>query len=139
MALDDFKGLRISRRNALKAGFGAVVATQLALIEQAAFTPARASAATPSVTTFPRIQYDIGSFIAPPVTLNDGAGNVQAQFGPIFQYFVPATLVRQPTVNDISGMDYALNTIENHYAFSPSGAFVHVSYGVPYFNLLRGG
>ena len=144
MPLDDYKGPKLSRRNAIKAGFGVAVAAQLAMIEQTAFTPARAAAATspratPNASAFPTIQYDIGAFINPPVTLNDGAGNVQAQFGPIFQYFVPATLVRQPTVNDISGMDYALNTIENHYAFSPSGAFVHVSYGVPYFNLLRGG
>src|SRR5882724_1879311 len=101
MALNDFKSLRLSRRSALKAGFGGVVAAQLALIEQSALTPLRASAATsPSVTTFPRIQYDIGAFIAPPVTLNDGGGNVQAQFGPIFQYFVPATLTRAPTPDD---------------------------------------
>jgi hypothetical protein len=144
MPLDDFKSPKLSRRSAIKAGFGVAVAAQLAIIEQAAFTPARASAATsprvtPNATALPTIQYDIGAFINPPITLNDGAGNVQAQFGPIFQYFVPATLLRQPTVNDISGMDYALNTIESHYAFSPSGAFVHVSYGVPYFNLLRGG
>jgi hypothetical protein len=144
MPLDDYKGPKFSRRNAIKAGFGVAVAAQLAMIEQTAFTPARAAAATspratPSASAFPTIQYDIGAFIAPPVTLNDGGGNVQAQFGPIFQYFVPATLLRQPTANDISGMDYALNSVENHYAFSPAGAFVHVSYGVPYFNLLRGG
>ncbi|HYS40278.1 MAG TPA: hypothetical protein VEO01_32070 [Pseudonocardiaceae bacterium] len=139
MALDDFKGFRISRRNALKAGFGAVVATQLALIEQAAVTPVRASAATPSVTTFPRIQYDIGSFIAPPVTLNDGAGNVQAQFGPIFQYFVPATLTRAPTPDDRRVLFDTLGWIDEFYPFSPSGAFVFVSYGIPYFNMLPGG
>ena len=153
MPLDDYKGPRLSRRNAIKAGFGVAVAAQLAMIEQAAFTPARAAAATLPATpgtgaspratanasSLPTIQFDIGNFIAAPVTLNDGAGNVTAQFGPVFQYIVPATLLRQPNVNDISGMDYALNTVEDHYAFSPSGAFVFVSYGVPYFNLLRGG
>jgi len=41
MALNDFKSLRLSRRSALKAGFGGVVAAQLALIEQSAFTPSR--------------------------------------------------------------------------------------------------
>ena len=39
MPLNDFKGLRLSRRNALKAGFGGVVATQLALIELECFHP----------------------------------------------------------------------------------------------------
>ncbi|HEY3606699.1 MAG TPA: hypothetical protein VGL06_04330 [Pseudonocardiaceae bacterium] len=139
MPLNDFKGLRISRRNALKAGFGGLVATQLALIEQSAFTPLRASAATPSITTFPRVQYDIGAFIAPPVTLNDGGGNVQAQFGPIFQYFVPATLTRAPTRTDQETLFSALGWIDEFYPFSPSGAFVFVSYGIPYFNMLPGG
>ncbi|HEY3608582.1 MAG TPA: hypothetical protein VGL06_13830, partial [Pseudonocardiaceae bacterium] len=46
MPLDDYKGPRLSRRNAIKAGFGVAVAAQLAIIEQAAFTPARAAAAT---------------------------------------------------------------------------------------------
>ncbi|HYS40442.1 MAG TPA: hypothetical protein VEO01_32905 [Pseudonocardiaceae bacterium] len=154
MPLDDYQGPKISRRNALRAGFGVAVAAQLAMIEQAAFTPARAAAATPlhptstaavsprattSSSSLPAIQFDIGNFIAPPVTLNDGAGNVTAQFGPVFQYFVPATFRRIPTVNDISSLDYALNTIEDFYAFSPSGIFVFVSYGVPYFNLFNGG
>jgi hypothetical protein len=33
----------------------------------------------------------------------------------------------------------ALNTIEQHFAFSPSGVILHIAYGVPYFNLLPGG
>lgn len=57
MALDDFTTARISRRNALKSGFGIAAAAQLAFIESAAFTPARASAATPQTlgTTAVRI------------------------------------------------------------------------------------
>jgi hypothetical protein len=102
MPLNDFKGLRLSRRNALKAGFGGVVAAQLALIEQSAFTPLRAAAATGtrSPHAFPIIQFDIGNFVAAPVTLNDGAGNITAQFGPVFTYIVPATLSRAPTPTD---------------------------------------
>jgi hypothetical protein len=63
------------------------------------------------------------SFIAPPVTLNDGAGNVQAQFGPIFQYFVPARLTRTPTTTDQRVLFDALNQIEQLYDFSPSNNF----------------
>ncbi|HEY3606700.1 MAG TPA: hypothetical protein VGL06_04335 [Pseudonocardiaceae bacterium] len=143
MPLNDFKGLRLSRRNALKAGFGGVVAAQLALIEQSAFTPLRAAAATATPAQnagpFPIIQYDIGGFIAPPVTLNDGAGNVQAQFGPVFQYFVPARLTRTPNRTDQRVLGDALSSIEQLYDFSPSGIIVHISYGVPYFNRLPGG
>ena len=142
MPLNDFKGLRLSRRSALKAGFGGVVAAQLALIEQSAYTPLRAAATgTPSANAgpFPIIQYDIGGFVAPSVTLNDGAGDVQAQFGPIFQYFVPARLTRTPTPTDQETLFSALGSIEQLYDFSPSGIFVFVSYGVPYFNRLPGG
>ena len=140
MPLNDFKSLRLSRRSALKAGFSAAVAAQLALVEQSAFTPLRASAATrPNDTIFPRIQYDIGNFVAPPVTLNDGAGNVTAGFGPVFAYFVPATLTRVPTPDDQLTLDNALGWIDEFYPFSPAGAFVHVSYGIPYFNMLPGG
>ncbi len=42
MPLNDYKGPRLSRRNALRAGFGVAVAAQLAMIEQVAFTPNRA-------------------------------------------------------------------------------------------------
>jgi len=142
MPLNDFKGPRLSRRGALKAGFGVVAAAQLALIEQAAFTPMRAAADTlpnGATTNFPAIQFDIGNFIAPPVTLNDGAGNVAFQFGPVFSYFVPCTLTRTPNQDDQQVLDCALNAIEQHYAFSPSGVILHVSYGIPYFNMLPGG
>ena len=145
MPLNDFKTPRISRRNALKAGFGVAVAAQLAFFEQVAFTPNRAVAATPpggsgsTAAGFPIIQFDIGGSIAAPITLNDGAGNVQAQFGPVFSYIVPATLSRTPGVNDQRVLGDALSTIEEFYPFSPSGIFVFVSYGVPYFNRLPGG
>jgi hypothetical protein len=143
MPLDDFKTPKFSRRSALKAGFGITLAAQVALLEQVAFTPNRAVAATgsagPAATTLPAIQFDIGNFINPPQTLSNGAGNVIAQFGPVMTYFVPATLSRVPSHSDQTVLANALNTIESHFAFSPSGVISLVSYGVPYFNLLPGG
>src|SRR6266568_6896515 len=143
MPLDEFKTPRLSRRSALKAGFGVALAAQVALLEQVAFTPNRAAAATgsttPAATTLPAIQFDIGSFINGPETLDNGAGNVVAQFGPVMSYFVPATLSRLPTHSDQTVLANALNTIESHFAFSPSGVIMFVSYGVPYFNLFPGG
>ncbi|HEY4019623.1 MAG TPA: hypothetical protein VGM75_13095 [Pseudonocardiaceae bacterium] len=141
----------MSRRSAIRAGFGIAIATQLALIEQSAFTPSRAVAASSPIlnratgTTpnnagpFPIIQFDIGDFINAPVRLNDGAGSVMAQLPPVFSYFVPAVLTRPPTPNDQETLDNALNTIEEVYDFSPSGIFTFASYGVPYFNMLPGG
>jgi hypothetical protein len=73
------------------------------------------------------------------LTLNDGAGDVRAQFGPVFSYFVPAKLTRCPTPDDQLTLDNALNLIEEFYDFSPSGLFVFASYGVPYFDKLPGG
>ena len=144
MPLNDFKTPRLSRRSAMKAGFGVAVAAQLAMMEQVAFTPTRAFAATnpptPAATgPAPIIQFDFGSLVAPPVTLNDGAGNIQAQFGPVFTYIVPATLTRAPTRNDQRVLGDALTQIEEFYDFSPAGVMSIVSYGVPYFNLLPGG
>ena len=143
MPLNDFKTSRISRRNAIKAGFGVAVAAQLAMIEQTAFTPNRAAAATgmaPAATgPAPIIQFDFGSLVAPPVTLNDGAGDMQAQFGPVFTYIVPAKLTRTPTVTDQRILGDALTQIEEFYDFSPSGVMTIISYGVPYFDMLPGG
>jgi hypothetical protein len=136
MPLNDFMGRAFSRRSALKAGFGVALASQLALIEEVATTPRRAMAASGAL---PAIQFDIGSFIAPPVTLNDGAGNVEASFATVFTYLVPAKLTRTPTRNDQQVLAGALTQIENHLPFSPSGIFTFVSYGVPYFNRLPGG
>jgi hypothetical protein len=141
MPLNDFRTYRISRRNAIKAGFGVAVAGRLALLEQTAFTPFRAAAASRPAASGPApiIQFDFGNLVAPPITLNDGAGNVQAQFGPVFTYFVPATLTRAPNASDQQVMGDALTTIEEFYDFSPAGVMGIVSYGIPYFNLLPGG
>ncbi|HEX4725056.1 MAG TPA: hypothetical protein VH333_21260 [Pseudonocardiaceae bacterium] len=128
----------------MKAGFGVAVAAQLAMMEQVAFTPTRAFAATSPPTPAasgpaPIIQFDFGNLVAAPITLNDGAGNIQAQFGPVFTYIVPATLNRAPTRNDQRVLGDALTTIEEFYDFSPAGVMSIVSYGMPYFNLLPGG
>jgi hypothetical protein len=137
MAFMHFARRPISRRTALKVGFAGLTAAQLALIEQVAKTPIRASALGPP--PLPDIQFDIGAFIQPAVTLNDGAGDVVAQFGPVFSTFTPAQLTRTPVQSDQTCLENALQTIESVYPFSPSGVFVFVSYGIPFFNRLPGG
>jgi hypothetical protein len=133
MQPQDFLRRSISRRTALRASAATFLASQMALFEELAVMPQRTALAA---TTLPDIQFDIGGFIAPAKTFNDGAGNVVAQFGPVFSLFVPATLSRNPTKADQSTLANALNTIEANYPFSPSGVFVFVHYGIPYFNRL---
>jgi hypothetical protein len=123
----------MSRRTAMKAGAAGFLASQMAMFEGLAWTPQRLAmaAGTPS-----DIQFDIGSFIAPARTFNDGGGNVVAQFGPVYTLFVPARLTRNPTKADQATLTNALNTIEANFPFSPAGVFVFVHYGIPYFNRL---
>jgi hypothetical protein len=131
--LDDLLSRGVSRRTALKAGAAAAVASQGALLEQLVVAPARPALAA---TGFSDIQFDIGRFIAPSQTFNDGAGNVVAQFGPVFTLFVPARLTRNPTRADQATLANALATIEANFPARPDGVFVHVHYGLPYFNRL---
>jgi hypothetical protein len=104
------------------------------LLEQLVVTPQRPALAA---TGFSDIQFDIGRFIAPAQTFNDGAGNVVAQFGPVFMLLAPARLTRNPTKSDQVVLANALATIEANFAASPSGVLIaSVSYGVQYFNRL---
>jgi hypothetical protein len=120
---------RVSRRSVLKAGAGGLLAAQLAFFEELAWKPQRlAFAAGP----LPNIQFDIGNFIAPAQTIN----GVLVRFGPVFCLFAPVRLTRNPSKADQATLANALNTIEGHYAFSPSGVIAHISYGLPYFNRL---
>jgi hypothetical protein len=123
---------RLSRRTALKLGLAGVLSSELALVESLAWTPRRvAMAASPP----PDIQFDIGGFIAPAFAVN----GVLVRFGPVFTSFVPAALTRTPTKGDQAVLAGALGRIEQSYAFSPSGVFTFVAYGIPYFNRLPGG
>ncbi|HXM53748.1 MAG TPA: hypothetical protein VOB72_00030 [Candidatus Dormibacteraeota bacterium] len=119
-----------SRRTVLKATLGVALASQLEFFDRLVVTPERPALAA---GTLPNIQFDIGNFIAPAQTLN----GVQVRFGPVFVLFAPARLNRTPSRADQTTLANALNTIESVYPFSPSGAIVHIAYGVPYFNRLN--
>src|SRR5882724_4297957 len=51
-------------------------------------------------SSLPDIQFDIGSFSAAPVTLNDGGGAITAAMPPLHTVFVTAKLSRTPTRAD---------------------------------------
>ena len=132
-SVDDFEklpGRPLSRRTLLKVGGAGAVAASLASVGALAWIPKRAQAMP--FTSFPDIQFDIGRFIAPARTV----AGVQVQFGPVFTFFAPAALTRNPTTVEQNILENALETIEQNYSFSPSGIFTFVSYGIPYFNRL---
>lgn len=118
----------LSRRTLLKVGGASAAA--LAAIGSLAWMPKRVVHAMPN--TYPDIQFDIGNFIAPAETI----AGIPVQFGPVNTYFAPAQLTRNPTKDDQLVLANALATIEANFPFSPSGIFVFVSYGLPYFNRL---
>ncbi len=135
MDIEGLKASAFSRRSALKKSAAtALLLTQAAMLEQLVTAPMRPAA---TATAFSDIQFDIGAFINPAQIRNDGGGNVNVQFGPVFTLFLPAKLNRTPTKADQATLANALNTIEASYPTSPSGMFVaSVSYGLPYFNRL---
>ena len=124
----------VTRRAMLKAAAatGLAVSTQ-GLLELLALPTQRLAIAAP--TTLPDIQFDIRAFVPPAETV-DG---ITVRFGPVFTRFVALKLARTPDLVDQQQLASALATIESIYAFSPSGVFVFIAYGVPYFNQLPGG
>ena len=124
----------VRRRTVLKAGgaIGAAAAT-LTFVDEVAWRPVRTAMA--QTVGLPDIQFDIGRFIAPAFSIN----GVQVQFGPVYTTFATAALSRLPTKAEQTTLANALNTIEANFPFSPSGVFVFVSYGLPYFRRLPGG
>jgi hypothetical protein len=134
--LEDFLRRSIDRRTAMKAGTATFLASQMALFEGLAWAPQRIALAS---STPSDIQFDIGAFVHPAQTFNDGAGNVVADFGVTFTMIAPARLTRTPSHFDQAVLDEALETIEANFPFSPAGAFVFTMYGLPYFNRLPQG
>lgn len=121
----------LDRRALLKAGGASAAA--LATVGALAWMPQRVAHAA-TTTAFPDIQFDIGAFVHPAQTI----AGIPVQFGVTYTYMAPAKLTRNPTKQDQQVLADALATIESHYAFSPSGVFVFVAYGLPYFNRLPG-
>jgi hypothetical protein len=132
----ELKGVLLSRRSALMGGgAAALLVSQAVLFERIGWAPKRPAAlVTPA---FPDIQFDLGGFINPAQVFNDGAGNVTAQFPPVYSLFLPVVLTRRPTADHQATLAHALDTIEASYPASPAGALIFsVSYGLPYFSRL---
>jgi hypothetical protein len=131
----ELKGIVLSRRSALKGGgASAFLISQAVLFERLGRSPQRSS---PTATKFSDIQFDMGAFVNPPQTFDDGAGDVTVAFPPVYTLLLPVALNRTPTRADQSTLAEALIMIEASYPASPSGLLIFsVSYGLPYFSRL---
>ncbi len=126
-----------ARRTLLKgAGAMAMALGTLRLVGEKAIVPQRMRL---TASSLPDIQFQIGAYIAPPQTLNDGGGNVVINQPPVHTVFTTATLNRAPTAADQKMLAAALNTIEANYPFAAGGIITFIAYGIPYFNKLPGG
>ena len=125
------------RRTFLKgAGAMGMALGTLRLVSAKATAPQRIRLAASSL---PDIQFQIGAYVDPPQTLNDGGGNVLINQPPVHTVFTTATLHRAPTKADQQMLANALNTIEANYPFASGGIITFIAYGIPYFNKLPGG
>jgi hypothetical protein len=125
---------RLTRRKLLVSA-GGVTAGLIGLdrLDHLARQPLRVRQEAFKASALPDIQFDVGSFLASPVTLNDGGGSVTAQFPPVFTGFATVKLGGAPNSSDQQALSTALAQIEQAYPFSPSGVFTFVAYGLPYF------
>jgi hypothetical protein len=132
----------LSRRNLLRAAVAGGALAGLGALDSLPPLRRLAHAAPVKAPVLPDIQYAIGPYLAPAVRIaEDGApvGGTMFGFGPVYTLFLTATLNRTPTMGDRAKLDAALNTIEYMIPFSADGVFVHVAYGIPYFERLPGG
>ncbi|MDQ6602956.1 MAG: hypothetical protein M3Z19_09540 [Chloroflexota bacterium] len=124
---------RVNRRAALKrlGAFG-LAASSFGALSSLSLLPDRVVQAAP--TGYPDIQFNIGQYIPPARTI-DG---IAMAMPPVYTLFVTAKLTRHgaPAKHDQQRLADALEIIEDAYLFSPSGVFVHVAYGKPYFDRL---
>jgi hypothetical protein len=130
---------KIDRRHALKIGAKglgmASLASTIGIVGKLSQPIQRVAQAAP--TTLPDIQFDIASFLPQAITIDDGAGPLLVNMGPIYTTYLTIQLTRLPNTQDFQTWQNALNTIESIYQFHPAnGLFTFVSYGVPYFNRL---
>lgn len=127
-------GRPLTRRTFLQraAGLG-LAASTLGALDLLALTPAREALAAKS--TLPEIQFQIERFGARPIHVE----GVKARMPPVYTAFATYTLTRTPTAADQATLANALAKVESSYAFSPSGVFTSIAYGIPYFERLPGG
>ncbi len=124
----------ITRRTLLqRAASLGLAASTLGALDLAARMPTRALAAAGS--KLPEVQFQIEKFL-PPAYSREG---VHVRLGPLYTVFATIALTRTPSAADRATLAAALEKVEASYPFSPSGVFITLAYGIPYFQRLPGG
>ncbi len=121
----------ISRRDALRelGKLGLASAASLSALEALSWIPQRPAHAAGA---YPDIQFDT----AAAHIYIDPATGLQFNLPPVYTMFITASLTAAPTKTSQKILADALATIEDAYAFGPSGVITIVTYGLPYFNRL---
>jgi hypothetical protein len=134
MRIDDWHTPGLTRRTLLQraAGLG-LAASTLGALELLAELPEEALAKGGS--GLPEIQFQIEKRLPKPLK----AEGVRVRFGPVYTLFVTISLARTPSAADQATLTQALARVEQAYPFTPSGVFMTVAYGIPYFEGLPGG
>jgi hypothetical protein len=110
-----------------------LAASTLGALDDLARTPRRAAAA--GRQRLPDIQFDTDDFVEPALNVE----GVVVRFPPVYTSYNTIALARTPTRADQERLTRALNVVERAYPFSPTGVFVTLAYGLPYFERLLGG
>jgi hypothetical protein len=110
-----------------------VAASTMSALDLLAWVPQRASGA--AKTGLPEVQFQIEKYLPHAIAIE----GVKVRFGPTYTTFATVQLTRTPTLSDQAALTAALARVEASYPFSPSGVFMTVAYGVPYFERLPGG
>ena len=138
------RSLAVSRRRLLLTGGGlaaafaglesmrhlATIPTRLAADQAGTGQAGTGLAAARASTSLPDVQFNIGAFTAPALTV-DG---ITVAFPPVYTLFAPARLRSRPTRSDATQLANAMNQIEDAYPFAPQGVFAYLAYGLPYFS-----
>jgi hypothetical protein len=135
MSTDHWRTPGLTRRSLLQraAGLGLAGST-LGALEMLAALPEEALARGSKVG-LPEIQFQIEKRLPKPIK----AEGVRVRLGPVYTLFVTIALARTPSVAEQTTLTQALARVEHAYPFSPSGVFMTLAYGIPYFERLPGG
>lgn len=124
----------LSRRRLLQVAGGgiAIAAGAAALYEGLALVapPGRRSVEPPP-GGYPTGQYQVADYgvrVQP-----DAETAVVVTIPPVWNLVITATLTRAPGRREQQRLEAALHAVETAYPYSPSGVFVLVAYGMPYF------
>ena len=124
---------QISRRALLRAAGASVigVAGAAVLYEVLAHTSPMPHRVLPPRGGYPLGQYQIADYGMP--VIDDPATAIQINIPPQWNVVVTTTLTHTPTRADQQRLSAALAAVESAYAWSPTGVFTSVGYGLPYF------